>query len=416
MRTITTIIIGAGQAGLAMSNRLTKHGVDHVLFERGKVANSWRTERWDSLRLLTPNWQSRLPGYVYKGENPDGFRTLGETIDFLQGYANCIAAPVEEETEVLSATQTDDGYFVRTNRGDWRCRTLVIASGSMNVPAIPAFAKELPAGVRQISSKDYRNPSQVEDGGVMIVGASASGLQIALELQLAGREVTVSTGEHVRIPRTYRGKDILWLMDRSGMFDTPISEVDDIERVRRLPSLQLMGSPTRTTIGLNSLQSQGVEIVGRTMSANGSKLQFSGSLANVCQLADLKMKRLLRSLDEWIDNSEYAGELDTAYDLRPTVLPESPRLALDLHDRGIKTVIWATGLNPDYSWLDLPVFDRRGRLRHHGGVLELPGLYAMGLQFMRKRKSNFIDGAADDASDLSAHLVNYLAGAKVCAA
>ncbi|MEO1136292.1 MAG: NAD(P)-binding domain-containing protein, partial [Pseudomonadota bacterium] len=238
MRRTTTIIIGAGHAGLAMSRCLTLHGVDHVLLERGEVANSWRTERWDSLRLLTPNWQSRLPGYAKKDANPDGFRTVSETIDLIAGYASEIDAPVETATRVLEVAQDDAGFAVRTDRGDWRCRTLVIASGYMNISTIPAFAKELPPGIRAISSNEYRNPDQIEEGGVLVVGPSASGVQIAHELQMAGRDVILSVGEHVRMPRTYRGKDVHWLMDRAGLFDTSIREVDDVTRVRRLPSPQ----------------------------------------------------------------------------------------------------------------------------------------------------------------------------------
>jgi putative flavoprotein involved in K+ transport len=416
MRRTTTIIIGAGHAGLAMSRCLTLYGVDHVLLERGEVANSWRTERWDSLRLLTPNWQSRLPGNAYRGDNPDGFFTVSETIDFIAGYASEINAPVETATQVLDVVQDGDSFAVRTSRGDWRCRTLIVASGSMNIPNIPSYANDLSPDIRKLASKDYRNPDQIEDGGVLVVGPSASGVQIAHELQCAGRDVILSVGEHVRMPRTYRGKDIHWLMDQSGLFDTKIAEVDDINRVRRLPSPQLMGSATRTTVGLNSLQCQGVEIVGRTMSANGASLQFSGALANVCRLADLKMNRLLRTLDDWIESAGPTDELDAAYELRPTSVPQVPRLSMNLKDRGVKTIIWATGFRPDYSWLNLPVFDRRGQLRHNGGVVDMPGVYAMGLPFMRKRKSTFIDGAGDDARDLSNHLAQYLAGAAVNAA
>lgn len=416
MQRITTLIIGAGQAGLAMSHCLTQKNIEHVVLERGKVANSWRAERWDSLRLLSPNWSSRLPGLDSKIDNPDEFKNLPQTIDFFDTYAATIKAPVQSNTSVQSVRKTDDGYHVRTDRGDWHCKSLVLATGSMSTPNIPAFAAQLPVGVRSISSKDYRNPGEIDDGGVLVVGPSASGVQIAQELQLNGHDVTLSVGEHIRLPRNYRGRDILWLMDQSGLFDDTIDDVDDLNRVRSLPSMQLIGGPSRATIGLNSLQSIGVDIVGRTMSAQGSNVQFSGSLANVCRLADLKMNRLLRTLDEWADNTGNAADLDPAYDLRPTSLPEAPCLGFDLEDRCIKTVIWATGFRPDYSWLQLPVLDRRGHLRHDGGVLDTPGLYAMGLPFMRKRKSNFIDGVGDDARALSPHLAAYLAGDIACAA
>ena len=416
MQRTTTLIIGAGQAGLAMSQNLTQLNVDHVLLERGQVANSWRTERWDSLRLLSPNWQSRLPGYTYSGDDPDGFRTLPETIQFFDEYAQNISAPVQTDTQVTRVTAADDGYRVFTNRGDWHCRTLVIASGVMNRANIPACAETLPTSIRSLSPKDYRNPQQIEDGGVLVVGPSASGIQIAQELKLAGHDVVLSVGEHVRLPRTYRGKDILWLMDQSGMFDTTIDEVDDLNRVRHLPSMQLVGSPTRVTISLNSLQTLGIQIVGRASGFRGSEALFSGSLANVCQLADLKMNRLLHAFDQWIDESGLTASLDEAYELRPTDVPDTPALSIDLADRNIRTVIWATGFRPDYNWLDLPVLDRKGCLRHDGGVVDAPGVYAMGLPFMRKRKSNFIDGVADDAHALSQHLRSFLDGKQQVAA
>ncbi|MEL7541023.1 MAG: NAD(P)-binding domain-containing protein [Pseudomonadota bacterium] len=416
MQRTTTIIIGAGQAGLAMSHCLTQQNVDHVVLERGQIANSWRTERWDSLRLLSPNWQSRLPGYEYQGSDPDGFRTLDETVQFFDGYSSQISAPIKTETGVLDVQPFGDGYLVHTSQGDWQCRTLVIATGCMSTPNIPKFAQELESGIRTISSKDYRNPAQIEDGGVLVVGPSASGVQIAQELQRAGRDVVLSIGEHVRLPRAYRGLDILRLMDGAGIFDHTIHEVDDLNRVRRLPSMQLIGTPSRETISLNRLQADGVDIVGRSMGARGNSIQFSGSLANVCQLADLKMNRLLRTLDEWIARADPDGVSSDTYQLPATEIPQTPCLSIDLHDRGIKTVIWATGFHPDYSWLNMPLTNGRGHLRHQGGVVDAPGIYAMGLPFMRKRKSNFIDGVADDARALSLHLSAYLSGATAQAA
>ncbi|WP_430404084.1 NAD(P)-binding domain-containing protein [Hyphomonas sp.] len=410
MQRITALIIGAGQAGLAMSYCLSRKNIDHIVLERGHVANAWRTERWDSLRLLTPNWQSRLPGFDDEESNPDEFKTLSQTVRYFDAYARKIDAPVKTGTKVLNVSRIDNGYCVKTDQGDWLCRTLVLASGTMNTPSIPAFGKQLPSGTRSLSSREYRNPGEIEDGGVLVVGPSASGVQIAQELQLAGRDVTLSVGEHVRMPRTYRGRDIMWLMDQAGIFDTTIHEVDDLARVRRLPSMQLIGGPSRSTIGLNSLQSIGVDIVGRTMAMQDNRVQFSGSLSNVCHLADLKMNRLLRVLDDWAEFTGLSADLDPRYDLRPTCVPDAPDLSMDLQDRGIKTVIWASGFRPDYSWLDLPVLDRHGHLRHDGGVLELPGLYALGLAFMRKRKSGFIDGVGDDAHALSTHLATFLAG------
>ena len=245
----------------------------------------------------------------------------------------------------------------------------------------------------------------------MIVGASASGVQLAREIQAAGRRVVLSVGEHVRMPRTYRGRDIQWWMDVIGAMDVRYDAVDDIQRARRLPSLQLVGTPERVTVDLNSLRKAGVELVGRLVGLRDGKAQFSGSLANYCALADLKMNRLLASIDDWVNTNGFAERFSPPDRYEPTDVGPETRLSLDLIDAGIGTVIWATGYRPDYSWLDVPVLDRKGRIRHDGGIVAAPGMYVMGLPFMRRRKSSFIDGAGDDAADLAAHLSQNLARA-----
>ncbi|MFO7550230.1 MAG: NAD(P)-binding domain-containing protein [Haliea sp.] len=408
-RSVDTVVIGAGQAGLAMSHCLAGHAIDHVVLERGDVANSWRRERWDSLRLLTPNWQNRLPGYHYRGNDPDGFMTMPEFIGFLDGYAASIAAPVQAGTTVLRVRASGSGYRVCTDRGDWQCRALVLANGAFAVPVLPALAATVPASVLSVTSQQYRNPAQLPAGRVLVVGGSATGLQLADEIRRSGREVTLSVGDHVRMPRSYRGRDIQWWMDRTGLLNQSHEDVEDLARARRLPSAQLIGSPERVTLDLNALVDQGVELVGRLVGIRDGTAQFSGSLRNCCAAADLKLNRLLDSFDAW-DLTRGLATGFAAERPRPTRVPESPRLALELDRGNVGAIVWATGYRPDYSWLDLPVLDRRGQLRHQGGVVAAPGVYAMGLPFMRRRKSSFIYGAADDARDLSAHLYSWLRG------
>ena len=416
VRSVTTVIIGAGHAGLAMSRCLAERSIDHVLLERGEVANSWRTERWDSLRLLTPNWQSRLPGFGYEGNDPDGFRNMAETIDFLGRYAEIISAPVHTHTTVTSVRRTDTGYTVATDQGEWQCRTVVLAAGACNIAKVPAVAEGVPAGISMITPLQYRNVDQLNRGGVLVVGAAATGAQLAQEIQLSGRPVTLSVGEHVRVPRVYRGRDIKWWMDRAGVMDERYDEVDDINRARRVASLQLTGSDERATLDLNSLTDIGVKLVGRIAGMNDGKAQISGSLRNMCALADLKMGRLLDTIDEWATETGLDGEVDPVERFAPTNVEASPPLGLDLTTGEIRTILWATGFRPDLSWLDVPVLDRKGQIRHDGGVVvDAPGMYLMGMQFLRRRKSSLIDGAGDDARDLSDHLVGYLAGAKVTA-
>jgi len=379
-----------------------------VVLERGEVANSWKRERWDSLRLLTPNWMSRLPGYTYQGADPDGYRNMPETIGLLEGYASTISAPVRTQTPVTSVRAFDDGYRVTTPHEVWECRTLVLATGACNIPRIPALAEAIPAGIHMLTAMEYRNPGQVEPGGVLVVGGSASGTQIAEELQLAGRSVTLALGEHIRAPRLYRGRDIKWWMDAAGVLNDPYDEADDLERARHVPSLQLAGSTDRRTVDINRLTGLGVRIVGKLAGIADHRAQFSGSLRNVCALSDLKMNRLLDRIDQWATEHGLDAEVEPPHRFEPTRVPDDPLLGIDLRRGEIRTVVWATGYRPDYSWLEAPVLDRKGRIRHEGGIVDSPGMYVMGLPFLRRRKSSLIDGAADDARDLSEHLARFL--------
>jgi putative flavoprotein involved in K+ transport len=405
------VIIGAGHAGLAMSRCLSERGIDHVVLERGEIANSWRTERWDSLRLLTPNWQSRLPGATYDGNDPDGFRTTPETIGFLESYAKIIAAPVQTHTRVTSLRATDGGYLIRTSEGAWRSETVVVASGACNIARVPALADAVPRIVRTLTPMEYRNPDQLEAGGVLVVGASATGTQLADEIHRSGRPVTLCVGEHVRAPRLYRGKDIQWWMDKSGVLNERYDHVDDIVRARRVPSFQLTGSPERRTLDLNALTAAGVNLVGSLATIRDAEALFSGALRNQCALSDLKLGRLLDTFDQWAKENGVDETVEPPHRLEPTRVDDTPRVSLDLTSGEIRTIIWATGFRPDYSWLEVPVLDRKGMIRHDGGVVPAPGLYLMGMPFLRRRKSGLIDGAGDDARELSAHLAGYLSAA-----
>ena len=392
-----------------MSRCLSERSIDHVLLERGEVAHTWRTERWDSLRLLTPNWQSRLPGFSYAGDDPDGYRTLPEVIKFLASYAAAISAPVVTHITVTSVRKMESEYLVRTDQGEWLCRAVVIASGACNVADIPGFANKVPRSITQLTAQEYRNPDQLPDGRVLVVGASSSGTQIAYEIHRSGRWVTLSVGEHIRAPRVYRGKDLEWWMDAAGVLDERYDEIEDIARARRVPSLQLAGTPDRSTLDLNALTEIGVKLVGRLGGISEcGKAQFSGSLRNMCALSDLKMGRLLDRIDEWTQKNGFDGAFDPPNRLPPTHVEPAPPLGMDLASGEIKAIVWATGYRPDYSWLEVPVLDSKGRIQHDGGVVSSPGMYLIGAQFLRRRKSALIDGAGDDARDLSAHLMSYL--------
>jgi putative flavoprotein involved in K+ transport len=400
------VVVGAGQSGLAMSRLLGDHNIDHVVLEKGEVANSWRTERWDSLRLLTPNWMTRLPSWGYNGNDPDGFMTKGEAIDMLVKYRGSFHAPVQSNVVVQHVRKQENGFFrVATNQGTWISNAVVVATGACSEPAIPSMAADFPSSIQQLAANQYRAPSQLGGGGVLVVGASASGLQIAEEIQRSGRCVTIAVGEHIRLPRSYRGRDIHWWMDAIGVLDERYDEVDDIDRARRLSSLQLIGSSEHRTLDLNSLVAAGTRVVGKLMRFDGRTAQFSGGVANLVVHADLKQSRLLDRIDTFAtDHGIDTGSQDWSRPL-PTRIGDPPT---ELTLAGFGSVIWATGYRPTFSFLDADVFDRRRRPLHNGGIAQVPGLYFLGLPFMRRRKSNFIDGVGPDATEIIGDLCFHL--------
>ena len=266
----------------------------------------------------------------------------------------------------------------------------------------------MPPGISNVTTHDYQDPEQLADGKILIVGASATGLQLADEIHHSGRPVTLAVGEHVRLPRVYRGRDVQWWMHSAGVLDEGIDDIDDITRARNLPSPQLVGSRRRQILDLNAMTDAGVKLVGRLMAVRDGVAMFSGSLRNVCSLADLKMGRLLDTIDEWAESSGEGDTFGPPERFERTRVDEAPPLTIDLAGEEFATVLWATGYRPDYSWLDMPVLDRKGKLVHDEGVVNAPGIYALGLPFMRKRKSSFIHGTEDDANYIVDHLSHYL--------
>lgn len=407
MPKVTTLVVGAGHCGLVMSRGLAERSIDHVVLERGEVAHSWRTQRWDSFRLLTPNWMTRLPGHPYTGDDPDGYLTTPELVRLLDEYAKVIDADVHTNTTVRSVRPGENGFLVRTDTDLWEARTVVVASGACNIARLPPVAGAIPPDTATVTALEYRTPEQLPAGGVLVVGASSSGVQIADEVHRSGRPVTLAVGEHVRMPRSYRGLDILWWMNAAGVLDERYDEVPDLLRARSLPSMQLVGSPRRVTMDLNALQRTGVRLVGRLAGMRDGRAQFSGSLRNVCALADLKLGRLLDTFDGWAADAGF-DDCGPPERFAATEVPAAPPLTLDLGSGDIRSVVWATGFQPELSWLDVPVLDRKGRIVHDGGVTAWPGLYVIGMPFLRRRKSTLIDGAAADAYDLTDHMAKYL--------
>jgi putative flavoprotein involved in K+ transport len=405
----TAVIVGAGHSGLAMSRRLTERSIDHLVLERGEVANSWRTGRWPSLRLLTPNWQTRLPGHHYAGDDPGGFMPAADLVATLTGYARLTAAPVRTGVTVHAVRGGPQGFEIQAADDLVRARAVVLATGACILPAVPAVAATVPPSVTTLTPLAYRDPGQLPDGGILVVGASATGVQLAGEIHRSGRPVTLAVGEHVRLPRTYRGRDIFWWLEATGLLAERCDQIDDLTRARHLPSPQLAGTPAGDMTDLNSLTAQGVRIVGRLGRITGGVAQFSGSLANTCALADLKMKRLLNRADQWATQHDLDGELPPPHRFPPTYVDPRTPLELDLTSGEITTVLWATGFRPDHSWLHIPVHDHTGHIRHDGGLVTgAPGLYVLGLPVLRTRASTYIHGAAADSQALAGHLHSFL--------
>jgi putative flavoprotein involved in K+ transport len=401
------VIIGAGQAGLAMSHCLSELGIAHVVVERGAIAQRWRSHGWDSLRLLTPNWMTRLPGHRYGGDDPDGFMTTAELVTFLEVYAARSRTPVIEHTTVGHVERWQQGYRIATDRGDWCANAVVVATGYCDQPAIPALGLQLAPWVGQLAPADYHNPQQLPDGGVLIVGASATGVQLADELQRAGHPVVLAVGRHTRLPRRYRGHDILWWLDQLGALSQDAASVHDLEISRAQPSLQLVGRPDHASVDLGRLAVAGVRLAGHLVDVHRTRVTFADDLIATTAAADIKLATILQRIDDFIDCTGAVAEgpepFVPTWPVAARALP-----AVDLQSEGIRTVIWATGYRRTYPWLQVPVFDAAGEIRHVGGVTSSPGLYVLGLNFQRRRNSSFIDGVGRDAQELADHIARAL--------
>ena len=396
MARTTTIVIGAGQAGLAMSSCLSGLGIEHVVLERGKLAQRWRSHSWDSLRLLTPNWMTRLPGFQYDGSDADGFMSVAELVTFFERYASSSAAPVETDTSVQIVERSGNHFRVDTNRGEWRASSVVVATGYCDVPFVPSASRGAAPSILQMATPDYRRPEQLPAGGVLVVGASSSGVQIADEIQRSGRQVTLAVGRHTRLPRRYRGRDILWWLDQLGVLSQGADAVQDIARSRRQPSLQLVGRPDHGSLDLAVLHDRGVQLVGRVRGIDGSRVSLGDDLAATTAAADIKMAEILTRVDRFIERTGVAAGPPEPFNPTWPLAGDTPR-TLDLTRAHIDTVIWATGYRRAYPWLRVPVLDAHGEIVHTGGITPEPGLFVLGLHFQSRRNSSFIDGVGQDA-------------------
>jgi putative flavoprotein involved in K+ transport len=385
---VATVIIGAGQAGLALSRLLVAAGHEHVVLERGRVGERWRSERWDSLTLLTPNWLNGLPG-APPLRDPHGYLDRAGVIAHLEAYAS--DAPVMEHTTVRRVAPAGRGYHVATDRGDWVAANVVIATGDCGEPHVPGIAAQAPPSLVQVHSAGYRRPEQLPGGGVLVVGAGPSGQQLAAELRRAGRPVVLAVGRHGRAPRSYRGRDIFAWLHAAGMLDAHADDVPDLAAARRAPSLPVSGSEG---LGLERLAALGVVVAGRLEGFTRSHAHFAGDLEHEVGEAGRRERRMLAQIDAYILREGIAA---------PPAGPR-PRLALGPGPARVElgaAVLWATGYRRAYPWLAVPVLDAAGELVHREGVTPAPGLYALGLRFQRTRRSHFVGGVGADAARIA---------------
>jgi putative flavoprotein involved in K+ transport len=398
-------IIGAGQAGLAMSRCLARRGIDHMIFERGGIGASWRLHAWDSLRLLTPNWLNGLPDSPYGGNAPDEFMPHGEFLARLQAYGREISAPVMVQTAIVRLTRDHGAFQLCADRGTWKARAVVIATGQCDVPLIPESAGSLNWRVLSLHSSQYRSPHTLPPGGIVVVGASASGVQIADELRRCGRDVTIAVGRHTRMPRLWRGRDIFWWMHQTGMLTERTRDLGDPEAAKRQPAGQLAGRPDHSNVDLASLQALGVRLAGRFSGVGGERIYFADDLPAIVRRAQAKFERLLARIDTFVGYEENcARDVIAQVDLSG----EAPR-SLDVRSDGIGAVIWATGYRRDFSWLKVPgAITADGEIAHVDGIAPVPGLYALGYRLLRKRDSHFIGGVGSDAFAIAEEISAFL--------
>ena len=394
------IIVGGGQAGLAMSYCLKAQGIAHVIFEKNRVAHAWATQRWDSFCLVTPNWQCKLPGYHYPGNDPNGFMLKDEIVRYVQNYAKLIEAPVREGVAVKRVAKTEAGRFaVDTSEGAFTADAIVFAVSGYHVPQIPRIAERIAPGIHQLHSSAYRNPSQLPEGEVLVVGTGQSGCQIAEDLHLAGRRVHLVVGSAPRCPRVYRGRDAVdWLADL-GQYDLPVEKHPAGDTVRRRANHYLTGRDGGRDIDLRRFALEGMRLYGRLDTVENGILSFQDDLAKNLDSADAVYNGICGVIDRHIAEQKIDAPAGAHY--QPVWAPEAATPALDPVAAGISSIVWSTGFRPDWSWVELPIFNGAGYPVHHRGVTAMDGAYVLGLPWLHTWGSGRFVGVGRDAGFLA---------------
>jgi putative flavoprotein involved in K+ transport len=408
MNRTDAIIIGGGQAGLAMSRALSLGGIEHVVLERGRVGERWHSERWNSLHLLTTAAYSALPGLPHEGDR-ERFMPAADFAGYLDRYAGTFAVPIVTNAEVKAVDYSFGGYHVETSDRCWYTRAVIIATGACDMPHRPAGADLLPRSVTQIVPASYRAPDDLPDGKVLVVGASSTGVQLAEEIHRSGRPVTIAAGDHTRMVRRYRGRDIFERMDMAGILNDPFDDRGNPQSVRRQPSIQLIGREDGSDLGLHTLDRLGVRLVGRLGGIEGGTLGFHGDLEQTTLKSHKRLIGTLQRIDDAIAASGKAAPPSEIGTIEP-FLRQSGAATINLRRDGIRSIVWATGYRRCYDWLNIPVVAADGEVSQRGGVTASPGVFTLGLNFQRRRRSHFIDGCGADAEDIAKLVQDHLRG------
>jgi putative flavoprotein involved in K+ transport len=400
---IDTVVVGGGQAGLAISYYLSQEGREHVVLERAPaVANAWRNQRWDSFTLVTPNLQVRMPGAEYSGSHPFGFMTLAEVVKYFDDYVERFHLPVHCGVEVSSVEKMGEGYLVGTSEGDYEALHVVIATGLYQAPKIPALSLRIPSNILQIHSMGYKNPSSLPDGAVLVIGTGQSGAQIAEELYQSGRKVYLSIGSAGRVPRRYRGKDISDWLTRIGTSDTRVEELKS-PQAKFAPNPQVSGKNGGESLNLHQFARDGVVLLGHVHDARGGQIILAPDLKEMLAKVDQFESDTLKQVDDHIIRMGLSAPPEEVPRLRDGY-EQDQITELDLNAAGVSTVIWATGYTFDFSLVKLPVVDSDGYPLQKRGVTRFEGLYFLGMPWLHSRRSGILFGVGDDAGYLAAHI------------
>lgn len=406
MEHYSVIIVGGGQAGLSMSYCLTEKGIDHIIFEKNRIGHSWRSKRWDSFCLVTPNWQCMLPGYHYPGDDPDGFMQKDEIVKYIEDYAESFGSPLKEGVEVSRVHQHDSqGVFeLATSIGDYTADQVVIATGGYHTPKLPRIAEQLPKDIVQLHSSEYKNPQSLPDREVLVVGTGQSGCQIAEDLHLAGKKVHLCVGGAPRSPRLYRGKDVVDWLDQMGYYNTPIDKHPQKEKARTNTNHYVSGRDGGHEIDLRRFALQGMQLYGRLKNISSGHLEFHSDLKQNLDQADAVAESIKKTINEFIEKNQIQAPTESPYE--PVWQPGEAVLQLDCETANIGTIIWCTGYGIDFSWIKIPVFDQKGYPSYERGVTSVRGLYFLGLPWLHTWGSGRFSGIARDASYLADYIVS----------